>query len=73
MTFYRETLGSSLDLGIDVLRELGMRGHQAHRAARTFKLHDELAVRELAQFWEDDDTYFSEARNGSRPSTHVCV
>jgi len=25
MTFYRETLGSSLDLGIDVLRALGMR------------------------------------------------
>jgi len=62
MTFYRETLGSSLDLGIDVLRALGMRAHQAHRAARLFKQHDELAVRELAQFWEDDDVYLSEAR-----------
>jgi voltage-gated potassium channel Kch len=62
MTFYRETLGSSLDLGIDVLRALGMRGHQAHRAAQVFKKHDESSLRELAQFWEDDDIYFSEAK-----------
>ena len=62
MTFYRETLGSSLDLGVDVLRELGMRAHQAHRAAQAFKQHDEAGVRELAQFWENDDVYFSEAR-----------
>jgi len=62
MTFYRETLGSSLDLGIDVLRDLGMPAHQAHRAARRFKRHDENAVRELAQFWEDDDAYFKNAR-----------
>jgi hypothetical protein len=61
-TFYRETLGSSLDLGVDVLRTLGFRGHQALRAARTFKQHDEASIRELAEFWEDDDKYFSEAR-----------
>jgi monovalent cation:proton antiporter-2 (CPA2) family protein len=62
MTFYRETLASSLDLGVDVLRALGMRAHQAHRAAQVFKRHDEQAVRELAQFWEDDDAYFKNAR-----------
>lgn len=61
-TFYRETLGSSLDLGVDVLRTLGFRGHQALRAARTFKQHNEASIRELAEFWEDDDKYFSEAR-----------
>jgi hypothetical protein len=61
-TFYRETLASSLELGVDVLRELGFRGHQALRAARAFKKHDEDGVRELAAFWEDDDKYFSEAR-----------
>jgi monovalent cation:proton antiporter-2 (CPA2) family protein len=61
-TFYRETLGSSLDLGVDVMRALGMRAHQAHRAARLFKSHDERSVRELAQYWEDDDAYFSHAR-----------
>jgi monovalent cation:proton antiporter-2 (CPA2) family protein len=61
-TFYRETFGSSLELGVDVLRTLGFRGHQALRAARAFRHHDDASVRELAQFWEDDDKYFSEAR-----------
>lgn len=61
-TFYRETVGSSLELGVDVMRELGFRGHQALRAARAFKKHDDASVRELAEFWEDDDKYFSEAR-----------
>ncbi len=61
-TFYRETLGSSLDLGVDVLRALGFRAHQAHRAAQLFKTHDEMAVRDLAQHWENDAVYFNEAR-----------
>ncbi|MBL9188541.1 MAG: cation:proton antiporter [Opitutaceae bacterium] len=63
LTFYRETLGSSLDLGVDVLRALGMGAHQAHRAAQLFKRHDVQSVRELAQFWEDDDTYIKNARD----------
>jgi monovalent cation:proton antiporter-2 (CPA2) family protein len=62
MNFYRETVDTSLELGVDVLRTLGMRAHQAHRAARLFKAHDARAVRELAQYWEDDDAYFSHAR-----------
>jgi len=62
MTFYRETLDTSLELGVDVLRELGMRGHQAHRAAQLFKAHDERAVRSLAQYWDDDEAYFKHAR-----------
>jgi len=62
LAFYRETLGSSLDLGIDVLHELGMPLHKAQRAAIIFKRHDEKSVRELAKFWEDDDAYFKNAR-----------
>ncbi|MEO7697890.1 MAG: cation:proton antiporter, partial [Opitutus sp.] len=62
MTFYRETLGSSLDLGVDLLHELGMPMEQAQRAAATFKRHDEASVRELAQYWEDDDAYLKNAR-----------
>jgi monovalent cation:proton antiporter-2 (CPA2) family protein len=61
-TFYRETVGTSLNLGIDVLRELGFRRSQAVRAAILFKRHDEQSVRELAQFWEDDAAYFKNAR-----------
>ena len=60
--FYRETVGTSLDLGVDVMRTLGMDAAQAQRAARMFKEHDERSVRELAQFWEDDDAYFQNAR-----------
>jgi voltage-gated potassium channel Kch len=61
-TFYRETLGNSLDLGVDVLCSLGFRAHQAHRAAQVFKQHGESAVRDLAQYWDDDARYLSEAR-----------
>jgi monovalent cation:proton antiporter-2 (CPA2) family protein len=61
-TFYRETLGSSLDLGVDVMQALGLRRMAARRAALMFKQHDEQSVRELAQFWEDDDAYFQNAR-----------
>jgi monovalent cation:proton antiporter-2 (CPA2) family protein len=60
--FYRETLGSSLELGAHVLTTLGMPAVEAERAAQIFKFHDEAAVRELAQYWENDDKYFSEAR-----------
>ncbi len=63
-TFYRETLDSSLALGTDLLRALGLRAHQAHRAAQAFKRHDEQAVRDLAQYWEDDEAYFRNARLG---------
>jgi monovalent cation:proton antiporter-2 (CPA2) family protein len=60
---YRETLDSSLSLAVDALRGLGMRGHQAWRAAKKFKVHDEQAVRSLAEFWDqEDETYFSETR-----------
>ncbi len=62
MTFYRETLGSSLDLGVDVLRTLGHSEERARHAARVFKAHDEQGVRDLAQFWEDDDAYLKNAR-----------
>ncbi len=62
MSFYRETLGSSLDLGVDVMHTLGVARPRAERAAQLFKEHDERAVRELAQFWEDDAAYFKNAR-----------
>lgn len=60
---FRETLDSSLRMAIEALRELGVRGYQAHRAARKFRAHDERAVKELAELWgKDDQIYFSEAR-----------
>jgi hypothetical protein len=51
---------------VDVLRELGFRAHQAHRAARKFRRHDEASVRELAAMRGDEKTYFSAAREHIR-------
>jgi len=59
---YRETLDTSLRLGVDALRLLGARSYRAHRAARTFRRHDEESVVELAQVRHDRGRYLSEAR-----------
>jgi len=59
---YRETLDTSLQLGVDALRVLGMRGHQAHRAAQTFRKHDEAYLRELVTMRHDQPAYLSRAR-----------
>jgi len=59
---YRDTFGSSLDLGIDALRELGLHSDQAHRAARIFKGYDEAALRDMAKVDQKDAAYASRAR-----------
>lgn len=51
----RETFGSALDMGVEALKLLGVRSYKAHRAAQTFKHHDEEALQEIA-FAEGDDT-----------------
>ena len=60
---YRETVGSSIDMGVAILKQLGMRSHQAYRIGRRFRYHEDKNVRELAQFWDDDTKYFNESRN----------
>jgi hypothetical protein len=59
---FRETLGTSLDLGATALRLLGVRGYQARRAAETFRHHDEEIFRQLAPFFEDQQAYVTQAR-----------
>lgn len=59
---YRDTLDTSLKLGVQALRLLGFRAYQAERAARTFRQHDEIALRELAPMRHDKTNYFSTAR-----------
>ena len=59
---YRETLDSSLQMGVDALRLLGHRAYRAHRAARTFKRHDEHALEELASARQDRARYLSMAK-----------
>jgi voltage-gated potassium channel Kch len=59
---YRETLDTSLRVGLDVLCVLGFRRHQALRAARKFRRHDEASVRELAGMSDDRRAYVVRAR-----------
>jgi len=59
---YRQTLDTSLQVGIDALRALGPPARQAHRAADMFRKHDEAALRELATMRGDHAAYFSRAR-----------
>ena len=59
---YRETLDSALRLGADVLCKMGARKFQAHRAAKTFRKHDERYLRELAEMRYDKKRLISGAR-----------
>ncbi|MEM7437795.1 MAG: cation:proton antiporter, partial [Myxococcota bacterium] len=59
---YRETLDSSIRMGVDVLRSLGFRAYQAERAARMFRRHDEASLEELSKVRFDQKVYFSAVR-----------
>lgn len=64
MDFRRDTLGSALDLGTDVLRALGYRAHRALRTMQVFRCYEEESVRELAKHFTnyEDASYISIAR-----------
>jgi hypothetical protein len=59
---YRESLDTSLRVGVDVMRMLGIRAHRAHRAAKTFLKHDENALRQLALIHKDKKQYLIAAK-----------
>jgi monovalent cation:proton antiporter-2 (CPA2) family protein len=59
---YRETLDSSITIGVDVLKELGMPAFEALRRARRFRRHDEAVLRELAGQRSDQAAYIHLAR-----------
>ncbi len=63
---FRDKLDSSLRTGVEALRLLGFRGYQAHRAAQTFRRHDEAALRELAAMRHDQALYINTARQRIR-------
>jgi CPA2 family monovalent cation:H+ antiporter-2 len=68
---YRETLDSSLRIGFDVLRELGMPGFEALRRTRRFRVHDEQALRELSGKRGDTKTYMHLVRQQSETLERV--
>jgi voltage-gated potassium channel Kch len=59
---YRETFETSLRMGIDALSLLGVRAYHAHRMAKTFRHHDEEALRELSAMRHDQKQYLTLAR-----------
>ncbi|MEW6335751.1 MAG: monovalent cation:proton antiporter-2 (CPA2) family protein [Thermodesulfobacteriota bacterium] len=54
---YRETLESSVRMGVDVLVKLGFRRYSATRAGQNFLKYDEEAMHKLAGLRHDVDTY----------------
>ena len=55
----RETFHSAVQMGEEALAALGMRKHEAHRAAMTFKKHDEQHIKEMTEVWGDEKGYIS--------------
>lgn len=58
---YRETLDTSLRVGVDAMKFLGYRTYTAKRAARTFLKIDEGNLKKLASI-KDDEEYINTAR-----------
>ncbi|WP_350333328.1 monovalent cation:proton antiporter-2 (CPA2) family protein [Coralliovum pocilloporae] len=54
---FRETFGSSLDMGVSALKHLGLRAYQAERLGKIFRRHDEESLSQLADLWGDDVSY----------------
>jgi CPA2 family monovalent cation:H+ antiporter-2/glutathione-regulated potassium-efflux system ancillary protein KefC/glutathione-regulated potassium-efflux system protein KefB len=61
MHIYRESLDTSLRLGVDALRMLGFRAHEANRSAKTFFIHDEETLKRLSTI-RNEDEYISAVR-----------
>ncbi|HUF03434.1 MAG TPA: monovalent cation:proton antiporter-2 (CPA2) family protein [Aridibacter sp.] len=59
---YRESLDTSVRLGVDVLRRLGGGAYTSYRTGQQFLKRDEAAMRELAEHRHDMKAYISEAR-----------
>jgi monovalent cation:H+ antiporter-2, CPA2 family len=58
---YRETVDTSIRMGVDALTLLGYRSYTAHRKALTFLRHDERSLKKLASI-RNDEEYITEAR-----------
>jgi monovalent cation:H+ antiporter-2, CPA2 family len=59
---YRETIDTSLRLGVDVMKILGYKQHSALRAAKKFFTYDEANLKHLASI-RDTEEYITTARS----------
>jgi monovalent cation:proton antiporter-2 (CPA2) family protein len=55
MHIYRETIDTSLRMGVDALRMLGFRAHEATRSAKTFFVHDEKTLKRLSTIRNEEE------------------
>jgi CPA2 family monovalent cation:H+ antiporter-2 len=58
---YRETIDTSLRVGVDVMKFLGFRTYTAQRAARTFFRYDESKLKQLSAI-RDQEEYIKTSR-----------
>jgi len=56
---YRETVDTSLRVGVDALRMLGNRAYRSERAARTFLRQDERTLKGLSALRDDKKQYIT--------------
>lgn len=52
---YRETLGTAVDMAVDVLHETGMRKYAARRLGQRFMAIDKASIRKLAKAKDSED------------------
>jgi monovalent cation:proton antiporter-2 (CPA2) family protein len=72
--FRRETYDSSVHLATGVLEELGFNRYQASRAARSFRYHDQIMMKELHQIWHDDKRkYIDEVRRFNQQLENILI
>jgi monovalent cation:proton antiporter-2 (CPA2) family protein len=62
----RETFEASLAMGRMALERLGVRAHQAHRAAAIFRRHDKRLFEKLRPLWGDDEGFVLASRQSTR-------
>ena len=63
---YRETLGTAVDMAVDVLNESGIRKYAARRLGKRFMNIDRASDRKLAKSYEDGDASFFTLRETLR-------
>lgn len=59
---YRETIDTSLRMGVDAMKILGHRAYTAQRAARTFFRYDEQKLKDLSKLRDNEKEYINQAR-----------
>ena len=59
---YRETLGSSLEMSVEVMLALGFQREHAERTVKIFREHDDQALRETLAIRDDEAAYISSSR-----------